>query len=87
MGFPAPQCAHHPRNPGDEDLVCLVGGEVLDVDTADFPRLGKRMVRRGQDVEIYAVADAKGFGPLDEKRLAPSLSPPSSRRGSLRGAS
>jgi hypothetical protein len=35
------------------------------VDVADFPRLGKRMVRRGLDVEIYDVADAKGFGPLD----------------------
>ncbi len=65
MGFPAPQVAHHLRNPGDEDLVYLVGGENLDVDIADFPRLGKRMVRRGQDVEIYDIADAKDFGPLD----------------------
>jgi uncharacterized cupin superfamily protein len=65
MGFPAPQVAHHLRNPGDEDLVYLVGGENLEVDIADFPRLGKRMVRRGQDVEIYDVADAMGFGPLD----------------------
>ncbi len=64
MGFPAPQVAHHLRNPYDEDLVYLVGGEALDVDIADFPRLGKRMVRRGQEVEIYDVSDAKGFGPL-----------------------
>ncbi len=63
MGFPAPQVAHHLRNPGDEDLVYLVGGENLDVDIADFPRLGKRMVRRGQDVEIYDIADSKEFGP------------------------
>ena len=66
MGFPAPQVAHHLRNPnGEDDLVYLVGGEVLDVDVADFPRLGKRMVRRGQDVEIYDASDAKSFGPLD----------------------
>ncbi len=65
VGFPAPQVAHHLRNPGDEDLVYLVGGENLDADIADFPRSGKRMVRRGQDVEIHDVADAKGFGPLD----------------------
>ncbi|HKH76125.1 MAG TPA: cupin domain-containing protein [Rubrobacteraceae bacterium] len=65
MGFPAPQVAHHLRNPGDEDLVYLVGGENLEVDIADFPRLGKRMLRRGKDVEIYDVADAMGFGPLD----------------------
>ena len=62
MGFPAPQVAHHLRNPGDEDLVYLVGGENLDVDIADFPRLGKRMVRRGQDVEIYDIADSKEIG-------------------------
>jgi hypothetical protein len=42
-----------------------MGGEVLDVDVADFPRLGKRMVRRGQDVEIYDASDAKPFDPLD----------------------
>ena len=66
MGFPAPQVAHHLRNPSaEEDLVYLMGGEVLDVDVADFPRLGKRMVRRGQDVEIYDASDAKPFGPLD----------------------
>jgi len=65
MGFPAPGVAHHLRNPYDEDLVYLVGGENLEVDIADFPRLGKRMLRRGKDVEIYDVADAMGFGPLD----------------------
>lgn len=65
VGFPAPQVAHHLRNPHEEDLVYLVGGEVLDVDVADFPRLGKRMVRRGQDVEVYDVSDAKEFGPLE----------------------
>ena len=67
LGFPAPQVPHHLRNPFDEDLVYLVGGEVLDVDVADFPRLGKRMVRRGTDVEIYDVSDAKGFGPLEDQ--------------------
>jgi uncharacterized cupin superfamily protein len=65
IGFAAPQVAHHLRNPYDEDLVYLMGGEALDVDIADFPRLGKRMVRRGQEVEIYDLTDAKGFGPLD----------------------
>ncbi len=65
MGFPAPQVPHHMRNPFDEELVYLVGGEALDVDVADFPRLGKRMVRLGEDVEIYDASDAKGFGPLE----------------------
>ncbi len=62
MGFPAPSVAHHLRNPYDEDLVYLVGGENLDVEISDFPRLGKRMLRRGQDVEIYDTSDAQSFG-------------------------
>jgi uncharacterized cupin superfamily protein len=65
MGFPTPSVAHHLRNPHDEDLIYLVGGENLDVEIADFPRLGKRMLRRGQEVEIYETSDARSFGPLD----------------------
>jgi uncharacterized cupin superfamily protein len=47
MGFPTPAIAHHLRNTGDEDLVYLMGGENLEVEIADFPHLGKRMLRRG----------------------------------------
>src|SRR5215210_5489046 len=63
MGFPTPGVAHHLRNPSDEDLIYLIGGENYEVDIADFPHLGRRMVRRGQDVEIYDVSDARSFGP------------------------
>ena len=66
MGFPTPGVAHHLRNPSDEDLVYLVGGENLDVEIADFPRLGWRMIRRGGEVEIYDVTDARGFGPSED---------------------
>ena len=66
MGFPTPSVAHHLRNPYDEDLVYLVGGESLDVEIADFPRLGKRMLRRGQEVDIYETSDARSFGQLDD---------------------
>lgn len=52
IGFPAPSVAHHLRNPGPEDLVYLVGGENRENEIADFPKLGKRMVRRGKDVEV-----------------------------------
>lgn len=65
MGFPTPSVAHHLRNTGDEDLVYLAGGENLDVEIADFPRLGKRMLRREGSVEIYNLSDAKPFGALD----------------------
>ncbi len=67
IGFPAPQPPHHLKNASEsEDLVYLMGGEALDMDIADFPRLGKQMVRSGSDVQIYNVSDAKEFGPLDE---------------------
>jgi uncharacterized cupin superfamily protein len=55
--------AHHLSNPSDEDLVYLIGGESYDVEIADFPRLGRRMIRRGEEVEIYDVSDARSFGP------------------------
>jgi len=66
MGFPTPSVAHHLRNPYDDELVYLMGGENLDVEIADFPRLGKRMLRLGGDIEIYDVSDAKSFGPLND---------------------
>ncbi|HWA90842.1 MAG TPA: cupin domain-containing protein [Rhizomicrobium sp.] len=66
MGFPTPSVAHHLRNAGTEDLVYLMGGENREFEVADFPKLGKRMVRTGKGVAIYEAADAKPFGPLDD---------------------
>jgi uncharacterized cupin superfamily protein len=66
MGFPAPGVAHHLRNPYDEDLVYLVGGENHEVEIADFPHLGKRMLKLAHSVEIYDTSDARTFGPLEE---------------------
>ena len=43
-----------------------MGGEVLDVDIADFPRPGKRMLRRGGEVKIYDTLDAGSFEPLGD---------------------
>ena len=71
MGFPTPSVAHHLRNAGTEDLVYLMGGENLDHEVADFPKVGKRMIRKSawnpgqpQVVEIVNIADVKPFGPL-----------------------
>jgi uncharacterized cupin superfamily protein len=58
VGFPAPSVAHHLRNPGPADLVYLVGGENRDHDVADFPTLGKRMVRTGKQIDIHDVGGA-----------------------------
>jgi uncharacterized cupin superfamily protein len=75
MGFPT-TVAHHLRNPNDEDLVYLVGGESHDLEVADFPRLGKRMIRRGQGVEIYDTSDARPFGPLEEDGVPDGVATP-----------
>ena len=64
IGFPTPSVAHLLRNNGSEDLVYLAGGENLEFEVAEFPTLRKRMVRMGQQVDIYDADDAKGFGPL-----------------------
>ncbi|WP_019504864.1 cupin domain-containing protein [Pleurocapsa sp. PCC 7319] len=65
MGFPTPSVAHHLRNPFNEELVYLMGGENLNFEIADFPRLGKRMLRRGENIEIYDTSNAKSFAPLE----------------------
>jgi uncharacterized cupin superfamily protein len=59
MAFPTPSVAHHLRNPGPEDLVYLMGGENLENEIADFPKLDKRMLRLGSKVEVYKLSDAK----------------------------
>ena len=65
MGFPTPSVAHHLRNIGSDDLVYLMGGENLDAEVATFPKLGKKMLRVGDTVEIYDSGGARDFGPLD----------------------
>jgi len=61
IGYPTPSVAHLMCNPGPDDLVYLSGGEHLDFDVAEFPTLGKRMVRSGQRVEIYDDADVQAM--------------------------
>ena len=55
IGFPAPSVAHHMRNPGPADLVYLVGGENRETDVVEFPTLGKRMERRGKQMDVFDV--------------------------------
>jgi uncharacterized cupin superfamily protein len=65
IAFPAPSVAHHLRNPFSEDLVYLMGGENRETEIADFPRLGKRMVKTGGEVTVYDLAAGKPLGPLE----------------------
>lgn len=41
-----------------------MGGENLDIEIADFPRLGKRMFRQREAVEVFNLSDMESFGPL-----------------------
>ncbi len=57
MGFPTPSVGHHLRNPFDEELVYLMGGEHRDAEVADFPRLRKRFFRSRASVGIVDYDD------------------------------
>jgi uncharacterized cupin superfamily protein len=61
IAFPTPSVPHNLRNPNEEDLVYMMGGENLDFEVADFPTLDKRMIRRGAEVEVYKLSDAQPF--------------------------
>ncbi|NKB32215.1 MAG: cupin domain-containing protein [Pseudomonadales bacterium] len=65
MAFPTPSVPHHLRNPFADELSYLMGGETKDFEIADFPKLGKRMVRLKGEVQIYNLKDGKVFGPLE----------------------
>jgi uncharacterized cupin superfamily protein len=59
MGFPAPSVAHLLKNPFDEDLVYLMGGEDPPLDVVEYPELGKRyLMMPGDDgVEFYELKE------------------------------
>jgi len=65
IAFPTPSVPHNLRNPNEEDLVYMMGGENLDFEVADFPTLDKRMIRRGAEVEVYKLSDAQPFATPD----------------------
>ena len=66
MGFPAPSVAHHLRNDSSKDLVYLMGGESREIEIADFPHHGKRMVRTGNEVQVFDLADGRSFAEIKD---------------------
>lgn len=73
LGFP-PGTAHHLRNPGAADLLLLMGGEVIpDLEVADFPRLGRRMVRTGARIAIYPSSAELPFDSSGLQEVPPEL--------------
>jgi uncharacterized cupin superfamily protein len=70
LGFPTPSVAHNLRNPFDEDLVYLSGGERRAMEVADFPRLGKRLVRasgRWEEAKTYPLAAGEAVFSTEKK--------------------
>jgi uncharacterized cupin superfamily protein len=61
MGFPTPSVAHHMRNPFEAELVYLMGGENREYEVADYPKLGRRMVRMRDERVIYDLATGRPF--------------------------
>ena len=45
MGFPAPSPAHSLRNPYDEELIYLMGGERWAVDLVHYPEIGRTLLK------------------------------------------
>ena len=82
VAFP-PGVAHHVRNASESDrLLFLEGGEIIpDVDIADFPRLGRRMVRFGNRFAVYPMEAELEFipGVKELPREMFGLPPPSGR--------
>lgn len=66
LAFPTPGVAHHLRNPFEDELVYLMGGESRETDVADFPDLGKRMFRHPKGLDVVDLDALKPFGPLDD---------------------
>ncbi len=61
LGFRTPGCAHHLKNPFAEDLVYLMGGERRELEVAEFPRLGKRLIRTKSSGDAVAVHDQQNI--------------------------
>ncbi|MEM7716658.1 MAG: cupin domain-containing protein [Cyanobacteria bacterium P01_A01_bin.68] len=61
MGFATPSVAHHLRNPFEEDLIYIMGGERREYEIADFPHIQKRMFRNGKKIQIAEYDNLKPF--------------------------
>ncbi len=59
MGFTAPSLPHCLKNPFDEDLVYLMGGERRSFDVCDYPRIKKRLYRMNGDRQLLSWDDLK----------------------------
>lgn len=59
LGFPTDGTPHGIRNTGDENLICLMGGERTDTEVATFPELGKVAIQRPGEMLFHDMDDAE----------------------------
>ena len=62
VGFPTDTAAHSLFNNGAETLICLVMGQRLEQDVADYPNQGKRLYRNSGNwdlVDLKNISDPK----------------------------
>ena len=59
IGFPVDGTPHGIRNTGNEDLVCLMGGERTDAEVATFPELGKVAIQGEKGMTFHEIEDGK----------------------------
>ncbi len=60
VGFPRNTAAHAITNDGEETLICLVAGQRLEQDVADYPNRGKRLYRNSGEwnlVDLQYIMD------------------------------
>ena len=57
IGFPRNTAAHNIINDGEETLVCLVIGQRLEQDVADYPNKGKRLYRNSGHWDLVDIED------------------------------
>ena len=56
MGFSAPSVVHHLRNPFDEDLVYLCGGEIRELDVCAYPQQELMLIRKPDEAFVVPQA-------------------------------
>lgn len=61
FAFPTPSVGHVLFNPHEEDLLYLVGGERRPFEVAEFPNIGKTLVRDGTKVTVVEAGAFKDF--------------------------
>lgn len=59
LGFTTPSVVHHLRNPFDEDLVYLCGGEIRELEVAEYPDQGLVLIRRPSEAHVVPAASLR----------------------------